>query len=144
AVGTVVGFLLLIIPGVIAAIRFTFGTTVVVIEGARGTKALRRSWRLAKGSFWRILGTLLLAAILAAVVTGIVTIPTTLIANGTGSPFTVEDASGWPIRAVGSTIASVIVTPFTALVRVLLYFDMRIRKEGFDIAVMAHDLATPE
>jgi hypothetical protein len=41
-----------------------------------------------------------------------------------------------------NALATVITTPFVMLVIVLLYFDLRIRKEGFDIEVMARELAS--
>jgi hypothetical protein len=43
-----------------------------------------------------------------------------------------------------TALASVIVTPFTIGVIVLLYFDARIRKEGFDLAVMAREVGATE
>jgi hypothetical protein len=128
------GFILFIVPGIIFAIRFTFGTTVVVVEGAKGRAAMRRSWALAKGQFWRIVATLFLAMLLAGIVGGFLAAPATIGSFFVGS-------EGWALRAVGTSIASVITTPFLALVRVLLYFDMRIRKEGFDLMVQAQELA---
>src|SRR5207244_2905817 len=44
------GLLLLIIPGLVFLVRFAFAPSVVMIEDIRGTEAMRRSWRLAKGS----------------------------------------------------------------------------------------------
>jgi membrane-anchored glycerophosphoryl diester phosphodiesterase (GDPDase) len=128
-----VGFVLLVIPGIIAFIRLTFGTAVVVVEDERGTRALRRSWRLAKGHFWKILGTLLLAGILTSIVGGILQIPLTL------ASFPLEE-NGWILRAIGAAVAGVIAQPFSALVSVLLYFDMRVRKEGLDLALAAREL----
>ena len=134
ALAVIGGLILLIVPGIIFAIRFTFGTTVVVVEGSRGRAAMRRSWGLAKGQFWRILGTLFLASLLAGIVGGFLALPASIGSFFVGS-------GGWALRALGASIASVITTPFVVLVRVLLYFDMRIRKEGFDLMVQAQELA---
>jgi len=46
------GFLLLIIPGVIFAIWFTFSTYTVICEDKKGFKALSRSKELVKGYWW--------------------------------------------------------------------------------------------
>lgn len=132
---TLLGFVLLIIPGIIALVRLAFATAALVVEGQRGTKAIGRSWRLTKGHFWRTLGTLLLAGIITAVVAAILTIPGELVVLALGP-------NAWPISALVSALATVLTTPFGMLVVVLLYFDLRIRKEGFDIEVMARDLAT--
>jgi hypothetical protein len=127
------GFVLLIIPLFLVFVRLSFVTQVVVIENVRGRKALGRSWRLAKGHFWKIFGTLILAGILSWVVASILQFPLLLAAAPLGS-------AGWPLRALGGIFGGVITRPFAALVGVLLYFDMRVRKEGLDIALMAREL----
>jgi len=48
---------------------------------------------------------------------------------------------GWLILAAGAILVGVITTPFVAIVSTLVYFDGRIRREGFDLAVMASDMA---
>jgi hypothetical protein len=130
------GLILLIVPGILFAIRFTFGSIVVAVEGARGTSAMRRSWRLAKGHFWKILGTLFLAGLLAGVIASVLSLPFTVAGVAMGS-------SGWFLRWIGASIAAVITRPFSAMVGVLLYFDMRVRKEGLDLALMARELERP-
>ena len=128
------GLILLVIPAFLVFVRMSFASTVLVVEGKKGSKALGRSWRLASGHFWRLFGALLLASLVAAIVSAILTIPGELIAGGLGS-------GGWPVRALGQSLATVLVTPFSTLVTVLLYFDLRIRKEGYDIEVMTQELA---
>jgi Membrane domain of glycerophosphoryl diester phosphodiesterase len=131
----IVILILLIVPAIIVFIRFVFGSTVLVVEGLKGSKALGRSWRLAKGSFWKILGTTLLAALLSSVVEGILSIPGAVA-------FGVIGPAGWPFYAIGLSLAAIITTPFTTLITVLLYFDLRIRKEAFDLEVMAQELSS--
>lgn len=131
---TLIGFILLIIPGIIAFVRLALAPPVVVVEDVRGTKAIGRSWRLTKGHFWRLLGLLILSGLIAGVGALIITIPTEIIALSLG-------VGGWPVSALGSALATVLITPFSMLIIVLFYFDMRIRKEGFDIEVMAQELA---
>jgi hypothetical protein len=130
----VLGLVLLVIPFFIVLVRMTFAPTVLVVEGIRGPKALGRSWRLAGGHFWRLAGTLLLAGLIAGVVSSVLTVPTEFAALGLGE-------NGWPVRALGSSLATVLVTPFSTLITVLLYFDLRIRKEGYDIEVLTQELA---
>jgi hypothetical protein len=127
------GLLLLIVPGVLFFVRFSFGTVVVVVEDERGRRAMGRSWRLARGKFWKILGTLVLAGILTSLVAGILQLPLTLASYTMGR-------SGWILRAIAVSAASIVTRPFSALVGVLLYFDARIRKEGMDIDVTAREL----
>jgi len=128
------GFLLLIIPGVIFFLRLVFAATVVVVEGKKGTKAMGRSWNLAKGSMGKIFLTIFLTGILAGIAQGIIAIPFAIIGQVMGGG--AKSFAAFIAQAAASTIA----TPFAAIVNVLLYFDMRIRKEAFDLTVMAQEL----
>src|SRR6266540_1924747 len=116
---TALGFIALIIPGVIFFVRLSFTPSIVAIEGKRGRKAMGRSWQLAQGYFWKILGTVFLAGILTSIVGGILQIPLEFIASRIGSP-------GWILRAIGGSAAAIVTRPFSGIVVVLLYFDMRI------------------
>jgi hypothetical protein len=131
----VIGTLAFIVPGVIVFVRLYFGPTVFVVEGLKGTRALGRSWRLSRRSFWRIFGTIVLTSIMTSIVQGILALPATQIAANIGS-------AAWPLAAIGNSLAVVVTTPFTTLVAVLLYFDLRIRKEAFDLEVMAQEMAS--
>jgi hypothetical protein len=129
------GFVLLIIPGIIVGVRFVFGSTVLVVEGRKGTAALGRSWRLAQGHFWKLFGTLLLANIMASVVESVLAIPGFVA-------FVAIGPEGWPFLAIGSSLAAILTTPFTTLITVLLYFDLRIRREAFDLEMMAREMSS--
>jgi hypothetical protein len=131
------GFVLLIVPGVILLVRWFFGSTVFVIEGRKGSKALGRSWGLAQGHFWKVLGTFLLASIMAAVVQGILSIPGE-------AAFAAIGPAGWPLYAIGLSLAAILTAPFTTLIAVLLYFDLRIRKEAFDLEIMAREMSSQQ
>ena len=125
-IGILLGFIALIIPGLILLVRWYFAPTIVVVEDERGTDAIKRAWRLSSGHFWKIVGTVLLAGILAGIVATIISLPF---------------RGPYVIQSLGESIASVITQPFTSIVGVLLYFDMRIRKEGFDLELMARELS---
>jgi hypothetical protein len=124
------GLFLCIIPGIIFYVRFVLSAPTFIIEGTKGTDALRRSWRLSKNHSWKIFGMLVLSAIISAAVSFVFSIPFTFIGAG-------METWGWAVQATGTSIAQILVAPFATIVQVLLYFDMRIRKEGFDLSVMA-------
>lgn len=129
------GFILLVVPGIYLAVALVFATPSVVVEARRGVDALKRSRALAKGYWWRIFGTLLLAMLLFFVAGAILGIPFGLLSLAAGPV-------SWLVEAIGNSIVTVITTPFFGMLVVLLYFDMRIRKEGFDLALMAQELGT--
>ena len=126
---------LLIIPGVIVFVRFVFGSTVLVVEGRKGSKALGRSWRLAKGSFWKIARDHASGVAPRERRRGDPAVPGAVA-------FAAIGPAGWPFYAIGLSLAAIITTPFTTLITVLLYFDLRIRKEAFDLEVMAQEMSS--
>ncbi len=122
-----------IVFAVIAVFLFTrlaVSVQALVVEDQRGTKALRRSFELTQGRFWHVLGAVLLAGIIAAIVSGVIT--------------AIGAAGGIVLRIIFAAIASVITTPFTALVGVLIYIDLRARKESLGPDGLAADLVRSE
>jgi len=112
---------------------------VYVLEHAGAIESFRRSRRLVQPQWWRIFGTLVLAALIAFIIAAIIAVPFLGIASavsgvafGGPAPLT---ALGQVIAALGAVIAGTITTPFQAGVTGLLYFDQRIRREGLDITL---------
>jgi hypothetical protein len=105
-------------------------TPVVVLENERPVRALARSWRLVRRSFWRVFGITLLAGIIVAVAGGILQLPFTFFGAVLGSGI-----GGTVILVIGTIAAGTVTRPITAGVTVLLYVDMRMRKEGLDLAL---------
>ncbi len=105
-------------------------TPVVVLENESPGRALARSWRLVTRSFWRVFGITLLAGIIVAVAGGILQLPFTFISALSGSGIV-----GTVIIVIGTIAAGTVTRPITAGVTVLLYVDMRMRKEGLDLAL---------
>jgi hypothetical protein len=120
------GLLLLVIPGIVFAIRLVAAVPALVAENVRGSEALRRSWRLVKGDGWYVFGWLLVSGILAGLVSGLVT-----------APF---GGDHWVRQAVAGAVASSLTTPFVTCVIVLIYLDLRARKEGLDRESLARQL----
>jgi hypothetical protein len=112
------GLILLIIPGIIFLVMFSVAIPALVVENLRGTDAMSRSWNLVKGSFWHALGLIIVAGIITAVVSGIV--------GGIGGAI----SDNWFVVWIFQAIAQIITAPFTAIVTVLLYLDLRARREA--------------
>lgn len=120
------GFLLLVIPGIFVLTRLWCSIPALVIEDKRGREALRRSWNLVKGYGWPVFGTILVAGILTGLVGNLLTLPFG------------ENTLG---RIVGQSIASVITTPYSVLVGILIYLNLRVRKEQYGATELERDLA---
>ncbi|TMK44907.1 MAG: hypothetical protein E6G55_10225 [Actinobacteria bacterium] len=122
-----VGFILLIIPGLIFLVFLSVSEPALIVENRRGTEALKRSWNLVRGHFWHALVVILIAAILTGIVQGILT------AIG---------GHNWFVRWIFSAIAQILTSPFSALVTVLLYLDLRARKEALTAERLRTELAS--
>lgn len=123
------GTLLLFVPGMLAACYFFAGISVLTIEGASPIASLRRSRELARGSVGRVFCVLALCAIIVVIIRLTVVMTLVLLVPGlhAGSP---------TASAIGDAMG-LLSYPFLIAGTTLLYFDLRIRNEGFDIALMA-------
>lgn len=128
------GSLLLIVPGIWLWVLYGLAVPVLVLEPASIRAALRRSRELVRGLWWRIFGIVLLSSLIAGIVALIIGLPFSLAGNVMNA-----SAGGLPtttsllLSSIGATIGGTITYPFVASVRVLLYFDQRMRREGLDI-----------
>jgi hypothetical protein len=120
------GLILLIIPGIYIGIRLATSTQALVVEGRRPTEAMGRSWALVGGHWWHALGTLLVAGLLTFLVNAVITIP--------------FSAANWFGQAVAAAVATVVTLPYSTLVGVLLYLDLRARKEDLTLERLRADL----
>ncbi len=105
----------------------------IVVEGLGPIKGMRRSLQLCTGRYWPVLGIALLSGVVTFVLSNIVAAGPTAIAGFIGYRW------GFPFLAIGNTASAVLVEPLSAIVATLVYFDLRIRQEGFDLQVMARD-----
>jgi hypothetical protein len=134
--GLVILAFLTVPAGLLALAVFTaFAGNVVVIEGAGVGTALRRSFELGKSRFWPLLGIGVVFTLLTMVLTSIVVTPFSFATTFAAAAIEVPALLAIPTLIQG--IATGIITPFTAVGLTLTYFDTRIRREGYDLEVMA-------
>lgn len=123
-------------------VRLTLASPALMLEKQGIRKALSRSAKLVRGSWWRVFGIQLLAAIIANILASIIVIPFTFIGaavSSEGFSAFLESSSnelGWTfliVSGIGSVIGSMLTFPISAGVTVLLYIDQRIRREALDL-----------
>jgi hypothetical protein len=139
-----VGFVLCCVPGIMFAIWYAFAAQVVVVEGLGGTAAMERSKALTTGYRWQLFGffamTFLLSmgvGMLGAVLERI--LPSMeMVAGPSGLPQQVlVSYRNHAIHVVFLSLLSILVQTYMAICITLYYFDLRIRKEGFDLELAA-------
>jgi hypothetical protein len=101
---------------------FMLATQVMVLEHAFGVAALKRSAGLMRGNLLRGAGVTALGALIVGVVGGVLQLALHFV------PF---------VGPVGSGLARAAATAYTSAVLVVLYFDIRCRKEAFDLEHLA-------
>jgi hypothetical protein len=127
------GFVLLVVPGVIAIVFLWVAIPAAVIERTGIFASIRRSRQLTKGSRWRVFGILVLMVVVFVVGIGIAAGIATWFAGSTN----VTDASfhAWSTQ-LGAFVGAVLGLFFSVLVAVS-YFLLRSQHEGVGVADLA-------
>ncbi|MBZ4324223.1 glycerophosphoryl diester phosphodiesterase membrane domain-containing protein [Streptomyces huiliensis] len=121
-------------------IRYSLAPPALMLEKQGVIESLRRSAKLVRGAWWRILGVQIVALLIIFAMTMIVQIPFGAIQLTIGDG-DLESATSlsWPsliITGVGAVISSTIALPFMAGVTALIYLDQRIRRESLDVELI--------
>jgi hypothetical protein len=119
----------------------------VVLERQPWTVAIRRAWDLARRRFWWVLGFVLVLFIFSQlVITGPVTLISLVFQMVSGGPLQMsmtENVIQVVLQSLVGMIFGVVYWPLQLTAITLMYFDLRIRTEAFDLTVLTSNL-TPE
>ena len=110
----------------------------MILERRRVFAAMGRSVELTRSHFWHVLGVVLTASLLGALLNVALATGLNVWSTHGGSPTSLVIAQG-----IANTIASLITTPFVAAAIVTLYFDLRIRDEAFDVQMAMRPMRRP-
>ena len=120
-------------------VRWIVAIPALLAEDVGPVRALDRSWTLTRNHWWRLFGILLLIYLLTYVISGALGVISFPVAVAV--PFVPPFVRGAIILTV-ETVASAVVQPALFLCVTLLYFDLRIRHEHYDLDQLAR-LAVP-
>ncbi len=125
-----IGFVLLIVPGILWSLSYALVVPVVLVEGRKAAPSLRRSCELVKDNRWKVFAVLLIVSALQW-----------LLGFGVASLsrlfLTLESGSGSLMRWTLENVTTIFLTPLGIIADILLYYDFRIRKEGFDLEMLS-------
>lgn len=134
-VGLVIGlgFILCIVPGIILFTWFAFVSQIMIIEGIAGTRSMGRSKDLSAGHRWRILGLI----VLTIVVNYALSIAASFV-FGSILPLLIDSPTILLlVNSAWGYLITMMIEPLWAVAYILLYYDVRIRKEAFDLQLLA-------
>ena len=153
------GFILLVVPGILWMLSYTLIPPVVMIEAAerkgarpvpappgdpgRGTPRItdrgeirRRSWELVKGNRGKVF-VVLFVFVVMQVLLG--TAGNWIAGMGFGAGSNLARA----IQSIIGNVVAIVVAPLQTIAITLLYYDFRIRKEGFDLEMLSQAIGNP-
>jgi hypothetical protein len=137
---TGVCFLLLIIPGIYMVCRLCVCIPAALLENLGPRESLERSFGLTKDNVGRAFLILLLYFAILYAALFLFDIPFAI-----GIQFEAHDPSMVrmlsALMQVGNFIAGVLITPIVTIASSIFYFDLRVRKEAFDLQLMMNPLS---
>lgn len=131
------GLFLLVVPGIIFALWFALTSPAIVVENLKATEGMSRSKGLVSGNFGKAFSICFLFFLLALIES---------ILSVYGVPFLgrIMFANNTTLIAFVTQLATVmgktLIVPIGTTAFILLYHDLRIRKEGFDLEMLAESI----
>ena len=149
------GLLVCGVGWLVPTVQFFFVLQTYAVEGKGPGKALGRSSGLVGGYGGRVFNCLFLLALIAWVISLGITFPLAYLVNNVlhiapgihslygGASAVGQSAEEQGARLITQGLAHLVLIPFLVCVMTVLYYDLRIRKEGFDIELLAEELRYP-
>jgi hypothetical protein len=122
--GATLGFLLLIVPGVILMVMWYVAVPACVLEKTGPVRSLGRSRELTKGYRWKVFGLILLVYVLS------------ILGNAFGALLANTAAGMWG-AAIAQLIWQGIAAGFGSVLIAVVYYYLRVAKEGVDVDQIA-------
>ena len=136
-----IALVFLIVPGVYLWLMWSLAIPVTVLEGGGLNVSTMRSKNLTKGSRGRIFAIYLLIVLLVYVISVIFQIPLgifVVLLKGHIGPHTLPMVT--VLSSAGTFLSTSLVGPLATIALTLIYYDQRVRKEGFDLQLMMASL----
>ncbi len=132
------GVLLLIIPGLIVLVGMSLTAPALVVEALpTGTAALGRSWALTRGARWKLVGVFIPLFLLLVVPMIAITVVVGVVAAIVGLDPGGDSVGAGVLGAAFAGLVQMLVYPLFNCALTIAYYDQRIRKEGFDLELLA-------
>lgn len=134
-------FILLIIPGIYVMCRLVVCIPAALIEDLGPRTSLDRSFELTKDNAGRAFLIILLYFALSFAAGALFAAPFQFMMVLSAAKSHPEAMRMWmALTQIGSTIATTLVTPVLTIASAILYYDLRVRKEAFDLQMMMNPL----
>ena len=119
-------------------VYWSVGLQAVIVEGYKPVAALRRSFGLVRGSWWRVCGISVVVALVALGLGLVLTAPFAF-ASRIAAPDTATVLRDI-IQFLNLLVVLTIVPPVAAIASTLLYFDLRVRREDYSLTTLSQEM----
>jgi hypothetical protein len=117
--------------------KIILGAVILIVEDKGAPESLGRSWTLTSGHWWRVATILTVLVIVIVALFLFVGIIAAIVAATTGSS---SPISGVLIQLI-SVLGNTLISPLYSAVLISIYYDLKLRKEGADLAGRVNALA---
>lgn len=131
---------IVLIPCVVfGSAKFAITFPAIIIEEIGASAGMRRSWALTKGMFWHTAGIFIATSLLTILLAQLPSLSITYIM------ISARATASWlpALQLVLVQLGLIITLPFQYLVPVVLYYDLRIRNEAYDLDQAIGTAKTP-
>ena len=128
----------LMVPVILFTIYWSMSVQATVVEGHKAVGALRRSFSLVRGSWWRVFGITLVVVLVIfglMIILNLVFLPLLYVPG-------IENAFGAInlVTFLAGLVVTVVAPPILFVAGTLLYYDLRVRKEDYDFAALSREM----
>ena len=123
-----------VLPGLLVMSLCVAVSPAIVLERLGPIRGIRRSWRLNRPRMWGILGICIVTGLIFYITAAVVAVPLEAGAFAMGLRW------GFILLFAAGVVSSLVTLPLNAIVATLIYFDGRIRNEGFDLQALSYRL----
>ncbi len=110
----------------------------VVVEGNHAFEALRRTFGLVRTSWWRVAAASALLGLAAFGLGIVITVPFAVVMLAAGASS--GSAIAVVVQSVGGIVVGILVPPVLFIGGTLLYYDLRVRQEAYDLGVLSQEI----
>jgi hypothetical protein len=136
---TAMGYMLCVVPGVILSLMWAVTTPAIVVESVGAWEGMRRSRHLAADNLGKVFVVVLIVSVLVFLVSAPFVFSGAIV-QAILTQFK-QPLLGVALSQVISLPGQLVGAPISAAAVVLLYYDLRIRKEAFDLEMLAESMA---
>jgi Membrane domain of glycerophosphoryl diester phosphodiesterase len=137
----IISFIILLVPFIYFSVKLSMAFPAIVFERKGPFGSIGRSFSLTRGNFWRVLGTLVVVVLLMFVLFIALTVAIT------AGLLNMESASEAVVAVIYTALNIIVIAlsyPLFAAILTVIYYDLRVRNEGFDLQLLARGVGADE